>query len=105
MEIGTYLRECRERRDITLHQIAASTKLSSTTLQLIERNAFDHLPGSIFTKGYLRAYAAEVGVDPEEVVNAVRRCPGRIKITGSNYQTFLAGSTPKAQRGMSASVG
>lgn len=68
MDIGTHLRECRERRGVTLHQIAASTKLSSTTLQLIERNAFDRLPGGIFTKGYLRAYAAEVGVDPKAVV-------------------------------------
>jgi cytoskeleton protein RodZ len=69
MDIGTHLRECRERRGITLHQITASTKLSSTTLQLIERNAFDRLPGGIFTKAYLRAYAAEVGMDPEEVVD------------------------------------
>lgn len=68
MEIGTHLRECREGRGISLQEIAASTKISNTTLQLIERNAFDRLPGGIFTKGYLRAYAAAVGLDPDEVV-------------------------------------
>lgn len=69
MNIGTHLREARERRGITLRQLANSTKLSTTALQLIERNEFDRLPGGIFTKGYLRAFSADVGVNPEEVVN------------------------------------
>jgi cytoskeleton protein RodZ len=70
MDIGRHLRESRERRGMTLHQIADSTKLSTTTLQHIERNEFDRLPGGIFTRGFLRAYAAEVGVNPEEVVSS-----------------------------------
>ncbi|MBI4486168.1 MAG: helix-turn-helix domain-containing protein [Acidobacteria bacterium] len=69
MDIGTHLREARQRRGVTLRQIADSTKLSTTTLQHIERNELDRLPGGIYTKGCLRAYAAEVGVNPEEVVN------------------------------------
>jgi cytoskeletal protein RodZ len=69
MDIGTHLREARQRQGVTLHQIAGSTKLSTATLQHIERNQFDRLPGGIFTKGYLRAYAAEVGVNPQEVVD------------------------------------
>lgn len=68
MNIGTHLREARERRGMTLHQLADSTKLSTTALQYIERNEFKRLPGGIFTRSYLRAYAAEVGVNPEEVV-------------------------------------
>jgi cytoskeleton protein RodZ len=76
MDIGTHLREARERRGVTLQQIAEATKLSRTTLLYIERNGFDQLPGGIFTKGYLRAYAAEVGADPEEVVREyVRQNP------------------------------
>ena len=70
MDIGTHLREARQRHGVTLRQIADSTKLSTTTLQHIERNELDRLPGGVFTKGYLRAYAAEVGVNPQEVVNA-----------------------------------
>jgi transcriptional regulator with XRE-family HTH domain len=69
MDIGTYLREARQRQGISLHQVAGSTKLSTATLQYIERNEFDRLPGGIFTKGYLRVYAAEVGVNPQEVVD------------------------------------
>jgi cytoskeleton protein RodZ len=68
MDIGKHLRECREREGITLRQIADSTKLSTVTLQYIERNQFDRLPGGIFTRGYLRAFAAEIGLNPEEIV-------------------------------------
>jgi cytoskeleton protein RodZ len=69
MDIGTHLREARELRGMTLRQVADSTKLSTTTLQYIERNEFNRLPGGLFTKGHLRAYAAEVGVEPDEVVH------------------------------------
>lgn len=76
MDIGGHLREARERRGMTLHEVASSTKLSTTTLRYIERNELARLPGGIFTKGYLRAYAAAVGVNAEEVVNAyLAQCP------------------------------
>jgi cytoskeleton protein RodZ len=69
MDIGKHLREARELRGMTLHQVADSTKLSATTLQCIERNEFNRLPGGIFAKGHLRAYAAAVGVESDEVVH------------------------------------
>src|SRR5215471_21144512 len=69
MNIGTRLREARESRGLTLHQVAKSTKVSITTLQHIESNQFDHLPEGIYLKGYLRAFAAEVGLNPDDVVN------------------------------------
>jgi len=68
MNIGTRLREERERREITLQQLAKSTKLSMSTLQRIEANEFDRLPEGVYLKGYLRAYAREVGLNGDEVV-------------------------------------
>jgi cytoskeleton protein RodZ len=70
MDIGEHLREARELRGMTLHQVADSTKLSATTLQCIERNEFNRLPSGIFARGHLRAYAAAVGVGSDEVVHA-----------------------------------
>jgi len=69
MDIGEHLREARELRGMTLHQVADSTKLSATTLQCIERNEFNRLPSGIFARGHLRAYAAAVGVESDEVVH------------------------------------
>ena len=73
MNIGRNLQEHRERRSITLRQIADSTKLSTTTLECIERNEFGRLPGGIFIRAYLRSFAIEVGADPDEVVDAYTR--------------------------------
>ena len=42
-------------------------------VQQIEAGRFDELPQGIFTRGYLRAFAREVGLDPEEIVGEYRR--------------------------------
>jgi cytoskeleton protein RodZ len=70
MDVGRQLRQARERRRMSLRQIAEATKLSETALTHIERNEFHRLPGGIFRRAYLRGYAREVGVDPDAVVAA-----------------------------------
>ena len=72
MDIGAALREARQRRNRTLRQVSAATKISVEILEKIERNKFDSLPGGLFRRGYLRAFALDVGVDPEAVVEAYR---------------------------------
>lgn len=72
MNIGEELRRARQDRELSIGQIAQSTKISARLLQAIEINAFGELPGGLFTRGYLRAYAREVGLDPEDVVREYR---------------------------------
>jgi len=67
-DFGGKLRQARERRGVSLRQIAASTKISSAVLEALERNDVSRLPGGIFTRAFVRSYAAEVGLDPEETV-------------------------------------
>ncbi len=62
---GASLREARERRGVTLRQIAVSTKISMSALEALERNDVSSLPGGIFTRSFVRSYASEVGLDPE----------------------------------------
>ena len=68
MDLGTRLRHARESQSLTLRQGGDITKLSMTILQRIEAGEFYALPGGILVKGYLRAYAAAVGLGPEEIV-------------------------------------
>jgi cytoskeleton protein RodZ len=68
MDVGTELRSGRERRGISLAVLASKTKIGVATLQAMERGDFARLPGGIFTRGFLRAYAREVGLNPEEMV-------------------------------------
>src|SRR5580658_6277392 len=66
--IGATLREARERRGVSLRQIANATKISVAVLDALERNDISRLPGGIFGRAFVRAYAVEVGLDPETTI-------------------------------------
>ncbi|HEY7170645.1 MAG TPA: helix-turn-helix transcriptional regulator [Vicinamibacterales bacterium] len=67
-DFGSKLRAARERRGVSLRQIAAQTKISVSVLEALERNDISRLPGGIFSRAFVRSYAAEIGLDPEEVI-------------------------------------
>ena len=68
MDVGTTLRNARERRGLSIEQLAATTKITIPLLQAVESNAFDKVPSGIFARGFIRSYAREVDLDPEEMV-------------------------------------
>src|SRR5947209_13964738 len=65
---GDRLRREREMRGVTLDEIAESTKISRRSLDALEEENFDLLPGGIFNKGFVRAYARYLGIDEEQAV-------------------------------------
>jgi cytoskeletal protein RodZ len=67
---GEEMRRERELREISLREIAEATKVNIRYLEAMERNEFQHLPGGVFNRGFVRAYAQFIGVDPEAMVNA-----------------------------------
>ena len=67
-DFGARIRQAREQRGISLHQIAETTKISVSVLEALERNDISRLPGGIFSRGFVRCYAVEIGVDPEQTV-------------------------------------
>jgi cytoskeletal protein RodZ len=66
--LGLELKKARDLRGITLRDMAARTKISITALEFLERNDFSRLPGGIFGRAFVRAYAVEVGLDPDATV-------------------------------------
>lgn len=68
MDIGATLRSARERRRLSLDQLSRVTKISTTALGALEHNELHKLPPPIFARGFVRAYAREVGLDVEEMV-------------------------------------
>lgn len=70
VSFGSWLRTQREMRSITLREIADYTKITVRYLEALERDDFEQLPGSVFTKGFLREYARYVGLEPDAVVNS-----------------------------------
>lgn len=65
---GEKLRRQREKRGITLEAISNTTKISTRMLRALEEEHFDQLPGGVFNKGFIRAYARQVGLDEEEAI-------------------------------------
>ena len=61
--IGEQLRQAREGRGIPLREISDQTRISMHYLEAIESNDYKRLPGGIFNRSFIRAYAKFVGVD------------------------------------------
>lgn len=66
---GDRMKREREMRGIKLEEIAESTKIGKRNLEALEEEHFDQLPGGIFNKGFVRAYARFLGLDEEQAVN------------------------------------
>jgi hypothetical protein len=66
---GEKLRKQREQRGISLDAISTTTKISPRMLRAIEEEHFDQLPGGVFNKGFVRAYARQIGLDEEEAIS------------------------------------
>jgi cytoskeleton protein RodZ len=70
---GENLRREREMRGVTLEEIAESTKISTRLLRALEHEQFSELPGGVFTRSFIRAYAGYLGLDAEHVLAEYRQ--------------------------------
>jgi transcriptional regulator with XRE-family HTH domain len=68
MDTGARLREAREAKGLTVDALARITRVPSRLLAAIERNDLTAIPPRPYGRGFVRAYAGEVGLDPAETV-------------------------------------
>ncbi len=66
--VGTALRRQRETKRMGLAEVSRVTRIPVATLEAIELDQFDDLPGEVFVKGFLKSYAQTVGLVPADVV-------------------------------------
>ena len=66
--IGRYLRHARESRAMSVEEISRATRIPVSAIERIEADHFDDLPGEVFVRGFLRAYARAVSIPVEEVL-------------------------------------
>ena len=67
------MRSAREERGIPLREISDQTRISVHFLEAIESNDYKRLPGGIFNRSFVKAYARYVGYDEKEAVEAYAR--------------------------------
>ena len=65
---GDRLKKEREHRGVTLEDISLNTKIGTRLLRALEDEKFDQLPGGIFNKGFVRAYARHLGLDEDQTL-------------------------------------
>ena len=92
---GEHLRRQREMRGISLDEIVATTKIGRRLLTALEDEQFDLLPGGIFNKAYVRAYAKCVGMDEEaavaEYLRAAHEAPPDTRVIAQQHASIHAG--------------
>jgi len=91
------LRAARERLGWALPDVAAMLRIRVSYLEALEAGRLSHLPGKVYTLGFLRSYATSLGLDPEE---AVRHFQAETGIGPGHLE--LAFPAPVAERGLPA---
>jgi cytoskeletal protein RodZ len=91
-QFGDKFRKAREKKGISLDDVSNVTKISARMLQAIEEEHFDQLPGGVFNKGFIRAYARHVGLNDEEAVNEYLACLRQAQIDAQAVWEPNAGS-------------
>ena len=66
--VGTTLKRQREAKRMGLAEVSRVTRIPQPTLEAIEQDHFDDLPGEVFVKGFLKSYAQTIGLVPDDVV-------------------------------------
>ena len=97
-DFGIKMKRLREERGVSLRQIADVTRISVSVLEALERSDISRLPGGIFSRAFVRSYAIEVGLDPEQTVrDFLSQFPHDSVTAGSPHAPDL-GHPPRARR-------
>jgi cytoskeleton protein RodZ len=71
-KLGEVLRAAREAKGVDLARVERDTKIRERYLLALEAGDYRELPGSVYTKGFLRNYGAYLGLDPEYLIDLYR---------------------------------
>jgi cytoskeletal protein RodZ len=85
--IGEQLRLARQELGIPLRQISDQTRISVRYLEAIESNDYKRLPGGIFNRSFVKAYARCIGFDEKEAVESYTRYMREQGDTGDEVAT------------------
>lgn len=64
---GSFLKEIREYKNVTIERMAEMTRISKTHLTAIENEDVSRLPADVYTRGYVYQYAKVLKLNPDQV--------------------------------------
>ena len=83
-ELGSLLKDERERQGLTIEQIMEITKVSRVNITAIESGDRDEFPHEVYAKGFIKNYAKSLGLDSEEI--------------GKNFSQIMASGITESPR-------
>lgn len=78
MSAGKILAEKRTAWGLSIQDVASNLNLGPETIEALEADNYENLPGSTFVKGYIRAYARLLKLDVEDLMENIDLQPERI---------------------------
>jgi cytoskeleton protein RodZ len=93
--IGAELARARSRLGLSVEEIGASLRIRPAYLAALEHGRLGDLPGSAYALAFLRAYAAVLGLDAEEMARRLKA-----EATTLARKTDLAFPAPAPERGL-----
>ncbi len=67
---GELLRQLREKKSLTIGDVARGTRLEVRVIEALENDQFEGFPSSAFVKGYIRSIAKTLEIDPSAILTA-----------------------------------
>ncbi len=103
-ELGSRLKDERERQGLTMEQIMEITKVSRVNITAIESGDQKEFPHEVYAKGFIKTYAKALGLDAEEIGDEFSRImgSGTTESTGDvveNVQPDYSADTKKSPVG------
>src|SRR5690242_832162 len=86
--VGHQLRAAREKKKLSLDDIAAQTRIPRRHLESIENAEWDELPAPTYTIGFAKSYAGSVGLDRTEIGDQLRAEMGGQRFTANTMESF-----------------
>lgn len=65
---GQRLTAAREAKNLSVEQVAADLRLDAHIIEALEKDDQDALPSAVFVRGYIRRYAALLGIDATDLL-------------------------------------
>jgi cytoskeletal protein RodZ len=75
-DVGTRLKERREKLGLTLEEAALRTRIRMFQLECLENNRFSELPGPVYVIGFIKVYASYLGLDSNPLLAELGDFPG-----------------------------
>ncbi len=67
--IGEALRSTRERRGLSIAEVAQDTRISPRFLEALESEQFDELPAPVYVRGFIRSYASYLKIESQPLLD------------------------------------